>query len=251
MKKITLNSYKRKIVVFGVLVFMSIGLISTGFAAWVMSTNPEQTQTGNVNVGLIEDANLTITLDEIPSNGLNIAFEALASDTTGRIRAKKEGAVENLSFTVSGYVTPLEYFNKLYYEFIIPEGVKNAADEGYIKLPEGASTKQGSMLIEIPREELTATTVNSQEVLAFEIVIEFQWGDLFGGQNPGVYYDEDVEGKKVSDADCKKTVENLRAMIYGYYDELNAPEVTDRDEIINEHVDDTLAFILYITATTN
>ena len=250
MRKITLNSYKRKIVVFGVLVFMSIGLISTGFAAWVMSTNPEQTQAGNVSVGLIEDANLTITLDEIPSNGLNIAFEALASDTTGRIRSKKDGAFENLSFTISGTVSPIEYFNKLYYEFIVPEGVKKAAEEGYIKLPNGASIKHGEMLVEIPREQLTPTTVGDKEVYAFEITIEFLWGDLFGGVNPGIYYDENEQGKLVSDSDCKETVENLRAMIYGYYDELNAPEA-NRDAIINEHVDDTLTFVLYITATTN
>lgn len=37
MAKLTRNSYKRKIILFGVIVFMSIALISTGFAAWVMS----------------------------------------------------------------------------------------------------------------------------------------------------------------------------------------------------------------------
>lgn len=39
MAKLTKNSYKRKVILFGVLLFMSIALISTGFAAWIMSTN--------------------------------------------------------------------------------------------------------------------------------------------------------------------------------------------------------------------
>ena len=247
MRRITLNSYKRKIVVFGILVFMSIGLISTGFAAWVMSTNPEQSQGGNVSVGLIEDANLTIALDAAQEGGYNIAFEALASDTSGRIRAQADSLNESLKFTVSGVVGPAEFFGKLYYEFIIPEQFKKAVELGYIELPKGASYEKGTVQVEIPQEELEGTS----EGYKFEIEIEFKWGSTFGGQNPGVYYDEDEEGLKVSDADAKMHVENLRAAIYGYYDELNA-EGADRATIIAAHeADANVQFTLYITATTN
>ena len=39
MARLTRNSYKRKIILFAVFVFISIALISTGFAAWVMSND--------------------------------------------------------------------------------------------------------------------------------------------------------------------------------------------------------------------
>lgn len=252
MKKKTLNSYKRKIIVLGVLVFMSIGLISTGFAAWVMSTNPEKTETGNVSVGLIEDANLTINLNAAPEGGYNIAFEPLATDTTGRVRADSESAAEALSFTVTGTVSPAQYFGSLSYEFIIPQGVMDAYEKGYIELPKGATVTAGGGLVTLTQEELTATTVDEENAYQFSIVIEFKWGANFNGKNPGIYYDDDEAGKLVSDAECKKALEDLRGYVYGYYDELAAAtDQAGRDAVIAAHVDDTLSFKLYITATTN
>ena len=36
-QKLTRKSYKRNIIVFGLMFFMGIALVSTGFAAWVLS----------------------------------------------------------------------------------------------------------------------------------------------------------------------------------------------------------------------
>ena len=50
MVKLTRNSYKRKIILFGVLIFASIALISTGFAAWIMSANASKDKDGNITL---------------------------------------------------------------------------------------------------------------------------------------------------------------------------------------------------------
>ena len=68
MAKLTRNSYKRKIILFGVIVFMSIALISTGFAAWVMSQEKKASTNGNVTVGAVTEGNIEITLDELTVN---------------------------------------------------------------------------------------------------------------------------------------------------------------------------------------
>ena len=65
MARLTRNGYKRKMIVFGAFLFMSIALTVTGFAAWVMSTNAKNDQNqANVEVGVVQEGNLTITLTE-------------------------------------------------------------------------------------------------------------------------------------------------------------------------------------------
>ena len=80
MAKLTRNSYKRKIILFGVIVFMSIALISTGFAAWVMSQEKKQSTSGNVTVGAVTEGNIEVTLD--PLTVKDFKFEPKESDTT-------------------------------------------------------------------------------------------------------------------------------------------------------------------------
>ena len=59
-RKITRNSYKRKIILFGIILFISIALISTGFTVWVMSTGAKEESEGGVEIGVVADANITI-----------------------------------------------------------------------------------------------------------------------------------------------------------------------------------------------
>ena len=89
MAKLTRNSYKRKIILFGVFVFMSIALISTGFAAWVMSQNAKEEVSGNVNVSTMTDASVSIKIYQ--------------SDNLGAIW-QKDGADATHSGINSGYI---------------------------------------------------------------------------------------------------------------------------------------------------
>ena len=103
MAKLTKNSYKRKVILFGVLLFMSIALISTGFAAWIMSTNANYEDDGNVSVGTVTDGSIKLT--DVALSTDSIKFEPLEEDTTGRVR--NDGTnFESLRIVVTGNVSP-------------------------------------------------------------------------------------------------------------------------------------------------
>lgn len=58
-QKLTRKSYKRNIIVFGIMIFMGVALVSTGFATWVLSQDTTVENTGNVEVGIVADESLT------------------------------------------------------------------------------------------------------------------------------------------------------------------------------------------------
>lgn len=78
MARLTRNSYKRKIIVFGLLVFMSIALISTGFAAWIMSQEAKVESPGNVSVGVVDDSR--ITFENVKYEMVILGFDADAEE---------------------------------------------------------------------------------------------------------------------------------------------------------------------------
>ena len=51
--KLTKKSYNRRIYAFGIMVFIAVALVSTGFASWVMSNNAVNAPEGTISVGQI------------------------------------------------------------------------------------------------------------------------------------------------------------------------------------------------------
>ena len=207
MAKLTRNSYKRKIIVFGLMVFMAIALVSTGFAAWIMSTNAKNEQDGNVTVGTVTDSSLKLT--DVVLSTSSIQFEPKADDTTGRVRYDGINA-ESLVITVTGKVSPKNVLGKLTVELTMDEAVKTALlaaeTAGYIVLPECAKSAV----------EVTPTAVaESDTEVEFSYTIEFKWGSVFGGVNPGEYFDENEDGLKKTDEEVKAMLKALRTTIYG------------------------------------
>ncbi len=211
MAKLTRNSYKRKVILFGVLLFMSIALISTGFAAWIMSTNANHESDGNVSVGTVTDG--AIKLTDVSLSTTSIKFEPLKEDTTGRVRYDGTN-FESLKIVVTGKVSSRDILGELTIELQMEENVKQAlkaaTDKNYIILPECASSAVDLKTVD------GACTENEDGGYDFTYTIEFKWGTFFNNLNPGQYYDEDGEGTKVSDEDVKKILKDLRATIYGY-----------------------------------
>lgn len=245
MAKLTRNSYKRKVILFGVILFVSIALISTGFAAWVMSTNARGEKPGNVTVGQVTDSKLTIT--GLSLDKTSFEFEPLETDTGGRVRPDGEH-FESLKITVTGTVQPTEYLGELKVYLVVPESVKKAAEAGYIVLPDCATVNESTGGVEI-----TLTDEEKKNgTYALSFAIEIKWGGNFGNVNPGIYYDEVEEGLAVSDANVKKALEDFRAVLYGYDTQLNAAEGQEaRDAIIVAHANDSIQFKVIVTAKAN
>ena len=62
MSKITRRSYKRKKIIMGAALFGAVGLVSTGFAAWVLSASTSVEQKASLNVGTISDKNMSFEI---------------------------------------------------------------------------------------------------------------------------------------------------------------------------------------------
>lgn len=175
MAKLTRNSYKRKIILFGVIVFMSIALISTGFAAWVMSQEKKQSTSGNVTVGAVTEGNIEVILD--PLTVKDFKFEPKKSDTTVRVR--NDGTnFESLTVTVTGTIKNTQFLKEATIKMNVKDAVKQAETAGYIILPECANS-----------EVVLTLTESGTNEKKFSYNITFKWGSKFGGENPGEYYD--------------------------------------------------------------
>lgn len=277
-RKITRNSYKRKIILFGLFLFISIALISTGFTVWVMSTGAKEDFEGGVEIGVVADANITITdlkiykealelvtnpetnvskyekkLIEVAKNKFIFDFEPLASDLTGRVRYNEGGAVESLVLVVKAFISPREYIDKITIKLEVPQGVIDAAQKGYITLPECATIMGGELCVELKEgdNELLAETIKNKRGedvptgrLLLNYRIEFGWGEKFGGMNPGLYYDSHPEGMLIENSVVKEELEKFRALVYGYE---YKPDATEEELLA--HV--TPLYKLTITANIN
>ena len=178
--KLTRKSYNRRVFTFGIVMFLAIALISTGFAAFIMSNDATANEDGSINVGTITDG--SIAFGEITFKGTNgdaFHFEPDAADNEGHV-VYKEGNSENLTVTIESSVSPAQYLETdgiTIKMTSIPESVVAAADAGYIVLPECYAAEQ------------TVEYTVEDNVAKFTYDISFKWGNKFDGKNPSVFLD--------------------------------------------------------------
>lgn len=185
MARITRRSYKRKRIVMGVALFMSVALISSGFAAFVISSTAVQEGEGNVSVGTVSDKALTITLDS--TNIGSIIFDTFQEDDRGNVRADDSGPYENLSVTVSGTIGNYDFLGGLNFK-LEEDGTNNleyAESYGYIGLP----TCMSDGGVDFTNAEIEAVKRNGGR---FSYTVTFEWGSAFAGLNPGEYFDNET-----------------------------------------------------------
>lgn len=217
MAKITRKSYRRKRVVLGAVLLGGVALVSTGFAAWVLSANASQTLPSNVKVGVISDTDMKIELNGA-SMGQTISFNAPSTDTKGRIRyGSDEIGAENLTITVSGTIRNATYLNHLSIKMDTIASITNAINANYIALV----NEDGWY-----GNEFTINTIDGGEesTKTFSYELGFKWGSAFGYKNPSIYYDEDEAGKLVSDAEMKSQLVAFKRTICGLEPSLSDQE---------------------------
>ena len=223
MSKITRRSYKRKKIIMGVALFGAIGLVSTGFAAWVLSASANNQQPANLKVGAVSDKSMTfnnvkvfgydtnpdsLTFGELIETN-DFSFNPLASDTTGRVRFGRgeegQDVGERLTLTVKGEVKEAQNLGSLKVSFdSIPAALTEAVTKKYVTMPACAT------------EQNVAFTLSGEglsKVASFEYDISFEWGETFGFMNPGEYYDEDVEGREVETSVVREKLDDLHTLL--------------------------------------
>ena len=250
--RLTRRSYRRKLVMFGVSIFMSLALVSTGFAAWVLSKDAKLGTSGEVEIGAVSEANVEIKdlifteKDTYGQEIKNFVFEPLEIDTTGRVRYDGESKPEDLDIKISWTVVNYQNVDDLFVEFKLSEDVKTVIDSGYITLPQGFELQEGTEPIEDNKVEKTyyvarynignaivedgetkdkllsykVTKEGDAVTVVFNMTLKFAWGATFDGKNPGIYYDTTYEddvnkGMGVPYDTVKQTLNRFKATLHG------------------------------------
>lgn len=233
MSKITRRTYKRKKIVMGLALFGAIGLVSTGFAAWVLSASASNTQNPNIKVGTVSDKSMEFDnvkiygIDKNPTHDVpdgtfnteieidKYSFNPRWDDNSGRVRfGGNDGADEGerLSLIVRGTIKEAQNLGRLTVSFDkdgdgnLPTRLVQAVDAGYIVLPECANAVK-----DIPFTPLSGA---GSQTLDFECEIAFEWGAAFGGVNPGDYYDQaSGDGHDATITQVKNTLDDMHELL--------------------------------------
>lgn len=246
------------------LVFAAVSVFSMGMAAFITSAGAMAAEDGNVSVGVIEKTNVrfeTVNGGELKdftpvSQNDNlystISFDAPLDDDSGRFRYEDrgDGLYEHLTVLLEGRVMPMNFIQKAtvkmtcvssYSELVTP--IQDAIDLGYIKLKtwEGGGDYLSSA-IDLP---LTSYCEKDDSKL-FSVSIGFDWGDVFGGVNPTIFYDDENEGGGASIPDGKavKTMKDFIRVIH--YGKEYTGEVPDDPKLLP-----ALTFSVALTAEIN
>ena len=239
--KLTRKSYKRKIIAFGVASFISLSLIATGFASWVLAGSAEKTDEGQITVGTTTEKAIEISDISYLGNVKNFVFEPQEGDVSGRVRYDGEKA-ESLSITFSCTVTAASFVKMLTVDFVMPDGVTEAVNEGYIIAPEvdivlDVTTVQDSAggQLNFSNGEAGAGewsfTKGVDDKATLSVTLNFGWGEKFEGENPSIYLDSG-EGRTAypTHNEVKAVLDTFKAVMLGKtYDEyiaLSEDEVT-------------------------
>ena len=200
----------------GIALFGAIGLVSTGFAAWVLSASASNQQQPNIKVGAVSDKSMAfenVKIYGLDDNGdevltSNYSFNPRFLDNTGRVRfgAGEGDEGERMSLTVRGTIKEAQNLGTLKVSFdAIPDELAEASTKKYVILP---------ACVEEQIIPFTAPTGTGSLTLDFEYEIAFEWGEFFGEVNPGDYYDQaSGNGHDATTDDIKDALNDMHDLL--------------------------------------
>ena len=226
-----MNKFKKKtrskMIAASIAILSSAAVVSTGFAAWVISGGSEQTATGTITADTVSESYHTITLGG--SNQADINFGApvadkdvtdpwLTNDAMG-----KEKLLAKFDFTVANVKTGEDTPKKLFSSISLSAGAdttyKAASDLGLVSIlptswanetfdetpsydsKNGTGSEAGIYLV-----KTSGTTTDAGAQFGFTLYIQFTWGENLGKKNPFYFYND---GEKTASADGKSAKSNL------------------------------------------
>ena len=230
MKKVTRHAFSKKAIMITASLFVTLALITTGFAAWLISSGASGEGTGNITTATIDDARLGLTVAMAEGKDF-VCFGPQADDNHPDIRYKKpkEGEKDDKEVLVATVTGTIKNYDRLK-EFNITikicdkaltaagytwtgtnEGESSRtytynAEKAYISLPEYAVDTDGRFLplpsdmskttapktISAGNSMFTDGTTENEKKFTFDVT--FGWGEKFEGCNPGKYLDGEEPG---------------------------------------------------------
>ena len=254
MAKLTRKSYKRKKIAFAAVIFGGVALVSSGFAAWVISNGKDANENGSVTVGQVVEANLGMKIEwkvttaddktytaiaddgPNPNKAGNYSFNCSRDVTSGRFRygtgsdvTDGSDADQCLSLTFRVTVTSsLDNFGSLNVTFANNKQIDAAVTAGYISAPKGGFYASENAEAKTQGKNFSSTTTSSESTIfnktgddskgyqwvSSGIDIAFGWGTAFGGVSPEAYYNTG-DGKDVGSTEAIKVMKAFRDSLNG------------------------------------
>lgn len=235
------NMKNKKMAVAGISLLGSIGVISTGFAGWII-TAPAQDGTGQGTITADGDVQTkgSVTIGEITygadienadicfaANNANAGNEWLKSDQTKKADLN---ATVNIPLTLGTDVAKLSFTkvkltptgtNAAKYADLSPTIVgslptlqkskpgESEKTKGYILAKGPGDATFGEVTAAEDGASVTASFTRGTASRIFSFEIRFAWGSAFGGQNPMDYYNEKPWTKDL-EAEAKNNIEQLK-----------------------------------------
>lgn len=236
MAKLTRKSYKRKKIAFAAVILGGVALVSSGFAAWVLSANATGNTTGGVTVGEVKDASLEMTItrqsydfeatgdnkwkDETKLDGATFCFEPRKDDVqgtpaTGQSQNRVFNDGTNFEQMEIRYVVAVSSMNEKAFkelkvqmeETTTPKKIDTAvntkkwvtAPKSYVGDGVTIASTDTTTTQEVNKVQASSSDVTEGKKYTWTIIFSdsFGWGETFKNSNPGNYFDEDPAGKAV------------------------------------------------------
>ena len=231
-----MNKFKKKtrskVIAASIAILSSAAVVSTGFAAWVISGGDEVVKTDGT-ISADEISNQVHTISDLTFvGGKNTIYFGAPSSPTSTASSwlsnnsdKKEELTVNLSFTVSVHESTLPSPKALFEKIEVSEETQSdpklnystyaASDKGYVadfpKIILGdtyspkVETATGIYLVK--DGELDTT----KKIQKFNLTVIFGWGTAFGNENPYYYYNGKVRDS-ANESDAMSKITDLHNM---------------------------------------
>lgn len=218
-----MNKFKKKtrskMIAASIAILSSAAVVSTGFAAWVISGGDSKEAAGNITADTVINSIHTVTLDTTGNDG-KVFFGApqvmdnssawLKNNATSA--DQKEDLTATFGFTVAGLeknvkdTKPSDLFDSK--KFILAETTTDddaskkystyaAADKNYLaalpsfdfstKTAYDTAAKKNPGIYLVPGD-FAAGSNGNYGTQHFTVTIQFGWGSKFGGENPYLHY---------------------------------------------------------------
>lgn len=205
--------------------FASLAILSTGFAAWVISGGEEQTkEIGDIVVDTVQDNRHKLTieeadLDSTKSGKIIFGRPEKQEATNAWLKSNSDDKIEKLStfFKVTvtnaaGEATDSIFATKTFVEDTTSEDEQHknvyttASTNGYVgAVPNIEFVSEAS---DTATKVTTLAKVGDSKDGVVYIRLKFSWGTHFDSKNPYEFYNE----KELNDTNAKDAVDALTAM---------------------------------------
>lgn len=198
---------KSKLITMALSFLLTIGMVSAGFAAWVISAPTVKSVEGNVTVDTVTDKRIELSIVEDDGKKLPVVFGAKTEGVTPNNwlsltdDVKTEDLISEFSFTIDNqkklYDAGVRNINIEFSikanEFVKYTTTDNDGYGAYITIPDNEKNLPSVKVDNGEADTVKSVIVpiaNSDEKITVTVKYSFGWGQIFGSTNPYKYFSD-------------------------------------------------------------